>query len=408
MAQALRTAVVRKPGNAQLHGDLEDLAVIGPAGVAAGRADQLRVPGDLGDAAQLGRHPVPMYLDDLRRGWHRRARQAIQDQGVLAPGPGSILPPPLAFRDLEGTLDRGQVERSGRFHHILGELRGRQACGAFGRCSGRRRELEPALALACQPAGAGETPAFRLEDQDGRLGQVGRPPGDALDDDPLATVCAALRRHGWRLEQDGAVGARGGGSRGGWRRLPPCLRWPRDRRAASRSDAGPTDLRTRIHAHGVADGGRRLRSARWLGSGGGNPRHGSRAPRERHRRSDGVACDGCSDCLVGACHHADQVRLRPGRLCHDINEIGLPVDHDGRARRTGPERRIQRRRLEVLVRLGRRVCLECVVRLGRRIRGRYVRVGRRSLEAKEIGEPRGDAHLGGLELRLVDRRSGSP
>jgi hypothetical protein len=199
MTQALRAAVVREPGYAELRGDLEDPAVVGPARVATGRADELRVPGDLGDAAQLGRRPIPMQFDDLRGGRHRRASHAVEGQRMLASDPGGILPPLLALRDLEGPLDRGQVERPGVVHHVRGELSGGQTCNAFGRCSGRGRELEPALALARQPAGTGETPALRLEHQDGRLGQVGRPPGDALDDDPLATVCTALRRRGWRL-----------------------------------------------------------------------------------------------------------------------------------------------------------------------------------------------------------------
>ena len=79
-AQAARAAGVRQARRAQLVGDPEDPLVVGPAGRAAGRPDELRLARQLGDLPERGRHALAVEGHQLVGRWQacrrlpRRAR----------------------------------------------------------------------------------------------------------------------------------------------------------------------------------------------------------------------------------------------------------------------------------------------------------------------------------------------
>jgi hypothetical protein len=183
---------VGEPGDAELGRDPEDATVFGAAGVAAGRPDELGLTCDLRDCAQLRRRPVAMEPDDPLRRWHRRARYPVKGKRLCTPDPRRILPSTLPPGSPEGLLDGSQVERPAALDNLVGYLGSAQASRPVRGCPGGGRELEPASAVAVQPSGTGNPPAFRLEHRDGRFRQVDGPPIGALDDDSLVAACAAL------------------------------------------------------------------------------------------------------------------------------------------------------------------------------------------------------------------------
>ena len=198
---------MRQPRRAQLVGDAEDPPVVGPAGRAAGRPDELRLARQLGDLPERGRHALTVEGHQLVGRWHAAAGFREELGRLPAPDLCQLVPALVAPGHPGGPLRGPQVECPRGGDRRSGQRPRRQAASAVGRSAGHPRQVQPVLPLACPGHFVELTPALGLEGRDGRLGQVDRPPVQVTDHDRVPAARAPSRMGRWRIEGDAAIRA---------------------------------------------------------------------------------------------------------------------------------------------------------------------------------------------------------
>jgi hypothetical protein len=193
-------------GRTQLIGDPEDPFVVGAANGAARGADQLGLTRDEGQGAQGRCHGLAMEDQDLVRRRRLAARRLEQGRCLAPSDAGHVVPafftPCRASRALGGDKVQAlrRLDGGGRQGGVG------QSLAPIGRRTDQPGQLEPVTPGARPGPLVQVVLALRLEDFDGRLGQVDRPPFAVPDHDPSPAARAQAGVIGRRIQDDAAVG----------------------------------------------------------------------------------------------------------------------------------------------------------------------------------------------------------